>query len=185
MGLAIVAGAIATAFLNIDKIQRFKGAGFEAEMKRAVEEVYATVDSLREMSKPLIVSVLNSLIYSGRREGLGIQQKHQLKEELDHLINKLEIKDDKVNETLEEFYRQYTWDLFQLFITKFLRGRGHQSKLGEKLKTIYDRNSTMFPSKEEILQVLKVKEEDLTEMEKEALNNYLYYQEKRCLRQTS
>jgi hypothetical protein len=33
MGLAIVAGAISAAFLNIDRIQRFKGAGFEAEMR--------------------------------------------------------------------------------------------------------------------------------------------------------
>lgn len=33
MGFAILAGAIGLAFSNIDKIQRFKGAGFEAEMK--------------------------------------------------------------------------------------------------------------------------------------------------------
>ncbi|TYK65049.1 hypothetical protein [Colwellia echini] len=33
MGLAIVAGAIGLAFANIDKMSKFKGAGFEAEMK--------------------------------------------------------------------------------------------------------------------------------------------------------
>jgi len=33
MGLAMVAGAIGLAFANLDKIARFKGAGFEAEMK--------------------------------------------------------------------------------------------------------------------------------------------------------
>jgi len=33
MGLAVVAGAIGLAFANIDKISRFKGAGFEAEMR--------------------------------------------------------------------------------------------------------------------------------------------------------
>jgi hypothetical protein len=32
MGLAIIAGSIGLAFTNIDKISRFKGAGFEAEM---------------------------------------------------------------------------------------------------------------------------------------------------------
>ncbi len=32
MGLAILAGAIGLAFANIDKISKFKGAGFEAEM---------------------------------------------------------------------------------------------------------------------------------------------------------
>jgi len=33
MGLAILAGSIGLAFSNIDKISKFKGAGFEAEMK--------------------------------------------------------------------------------------------------------------------------------------------------------
>lgn len=33
MSLAIVAGSIGLAFSNIDKIAKFKGAGFEAEMK--------------------------------------------------------------------------------------------------------------------------------------------------------
>ncbi len=32
MGLAILAGALGLAFSNIDKISKFKGAGFEAEM---------------------------------------------------------------------------------------------------------------------------------------------------------
>jgi hypothetical protein len=35
MGLCTLAGAIALAFTNIDKIKRFKGAGFEAEMQEA------------------------------------------------------------------------------------------------------------------------------------------------------
>ena len=33
MGVAVLAGAIGLAFSNLDKIARFKGAGFEAEMK--------------------------------------------------------------------------------------------------------------------------------------------------------
>ena len=33
MGLAILAGSLGLAFSNIDKISRFKGAGFEAEMR--------------------------------------------------------------------------------------------------------------------------------------------------------
>jgi hypothetical protein len=51
MGFAIAAGGIAAAFINLDKIQRFKGAGFEAEMKKAVEEVYATTENVRQIIK--------------------------------------------------------------------------------------------------------------------------------------
>ena len=39
MALAIVAGAIALAFQHIDKIQRFKGAGFEAEMRERLDSI--------------------------------------------------------------------------------------------------------------------------------------------------
>lgn len=41
MGLAIVAGSIALAFSYIDKIQKFKGAGFEAEMRQQVATMVA------------------------------------------------------------------------------------------------------------------------------------------------
>ena len=39
MGLSILAGAIGLSFLNIDKIKRFKGAGFEAEMQEKIEAI--------------------------------------------------------------------------------------------------------------------------------------------------
>jgi len=39
MTLAIAAGAIGLAFTNIDKISRFKGAGFEAEMRGMVQTI--------------------------------------------------------------------------------------------------------------------------------------------------
>lgn len=39
MGIAVVAGALGLAFSNIDKIAKFKGAGFEAEMRERIETV--------------------------------------------------------------------------------------------------------------------------------------------------
>ena len=36
------AGAMFMVFLNLDKFQKFKGAGFEAELKETVEKAYAT-----------------------------------------------------------------------------------------------------------------------------------------------
>ncbi len=46
MGLAIISGALGLAFANIDKLARFKGAGFEAEMKM----VEAIIESQTEPS---------------------------------------------------------------------------------------------------------------------------------------
>lgn len=39
MGIAVLAGALGLAFSNLDKIARFKGAGFEAEMRERIETV--------------------------------------------------------------------------------------------------------------------------------------------------
>jgi len=39
MALSVAAGALGLAFANIDKIQRFKGAGFEAEMVHKMEAI--------------------------------------------------------------------------------------------------------------------------------------------------
>ncbi len=39
MALSIVAGAIGLAFTNIDKIAKFKGAGFEAEMRNQLTAI--------------------------------------------------------------------------------------------------------------------------------------------------
>lgn len=39
MGIAVLAGALGLAFSNIDKIARFKGAGFEAEMRDRIETI--------------------------------------------------------------------------------------------------------------------------------------------------
>jgi hypothetical protein len=46
MGLAIIAGALGLAFSNIDKLSKFKGAGFEAEMRM----VEAIIESQTEPS---------------------------------------------------------------------------------------------------------------------------------------
>ena len=64
MGIAVVACAIALSFLNLDKIQRFKGAGFEAEMKKAVDEANATVKQLRIVALTSVEAALTTLMSS-------------------------------------------------------------------------------------------------------------------------
>ncbi len=49
MGLVILTGAIALSFANIDKIRRFRGAGFEAEMREQLDTIVAKeTEPLRE-----------------------------------------------------------------------------------------------------------------------------------------
>jgi len=182
MALMIVASSITVAFMNMDKVQRFKGAGFEAEMKKAVEEAYATIENLKEISIPLIVSTLNTIIYSGRWGGLGVEQTHYLKDDIESLVKTLKIKDAKVNEAIEDFYRQHTWDMFQYFTSEYIKGKSNDNELNKRLNVICDRKSDKYPSKKDILNTLGITDNELTEPEIEKLNDYLYYTEYRRLR---
>ena len=56
MGLAIIAGALGLAFSNIDRISRFKGAGFEAEMRM----VHTIIDNQTEPSPEQKADAKNS-----------------------------------------------------------------------------------------------------------------------------
>lgn len=87
MGIIVVAGAIGLAFLNIDKIQRFKGAGFEAEMKRAVEEANATIEQLREVAATSSEAILTDLMAGNFMDGTTLEKRLELH---DRLIGNLE-----------------------------------------------------------------------------------------------
>ncbi|CAF1850276.1 hypothetical protein [Bacillus subtilis] len=67
MGIAALTGAVASAFINLEKFSSFKGAGFEAELRKVenvVSEAYATLNNLKQVAKPLLEVSLQTLFYS-------------------------------------------------------------------------------------------------------------------------
>ena len=182
MGLSIIAGSITIAFLNIDKIKFNKEGEFVEENKKAIDEAYETIHNLKEISVPLIVSTLNTIIYSGRYGELGINKRHDLKDDIEAVIDDLGINDKKVEVILEDFYKISTRDLFQYFTNEFLKGKSNYNELSEKLNALCDWDGTNYPSKEDILKTLVVTENDLNELENGKLKDYVYYKQNRKLR---
>jgi len=82
MGIIVVAGALVMAFLNIDKIQRFKGAGFEAEMRKAVEEAYATIEQLRKVAAASAETTLTTLMSDYFFDGTTLENRLDLHDRL-------------------------------------------------------------------------------------------------------
>lgn len=90
-GVCVVAGAISLAFINIDKIKRFKGGGFEAEMRDQLEAMVAKETEPEEAlhrgfqvqafgfddNTKKVVLALNSRRYTWRSVG-GIAQESGL-----------------------------------------------------------------------------------------------------------
>jgi len=183
MGLFIVAGAISLAFANISKIQRFKGAGFEAEMRELKHEVQQTVDdanitinNLKEMAKPLVISSLIQLNYAGRWGGMtDAVKKQELRDDLEKLANSLKLSSDaEVQKTFEEFSKFVSWD--------HLNRIG--SKLGfEKKKTIELLNLSLnefinkpLPTSKEIRDaLLGIEFNDVREEVEALIEDYEYY----------
>lgn len=82
MGIIVVAGAICLSFVNIDKIQKFKGAGFEAEMKQAVDEANATLDQLRVIATTSTETILTDLMAGNFANGMTLRTRMELHDKL-------------------------------------------------------------------------------------------------------
>lgn len=80
MGWAIASIGLALIFANLEKFSRFKGAGFEAELRTAVDKTYAAIDQLKELSLVLSAPIVDELAVSGR-----MLQYLRLKYKLDHV----------------------------------------------------------------------------------------------------
>lgn len=174
MGLAIVAGALTAAFVNIEKIRRVKGGGFEAEMREVVDEAYATMDALRKLAKVSMRSVLYNLTMSGRWGGLEAFEKHALHRDLKRLSRELGIADDpELLAEFERFFRYNAWDHFERFRTQI--SRVVPEDVQARLLDLKARNTSNYPSRTEIEGILGEDIDKLDHTHGALLDDYLRY----------
>lgn len=96
MGLAILAGVLGLAFSNIDKISKFKGAGFEAEMKM----VHSIIEDQTEPSPEIKAEAKNetelnqlekSILHSLKKPGYTWRYARTVASEVTASIHRVEI----------------------------------------------------------------------------------------------
>lgn len=182
MGLFVVACGVALSFTNIDKIQRFKGAGFEAEMKKAVEDAYATMESLKSIAKPLILSTLSNLIYAGRWGGMKRERQHELKEKMDSLAKSIGVFDDEVQSESAKFFAWNAIDIIQMLERAVQKVKPLEKPEQNTLHLLIDRDADKYPSAEELSQAIASFDEEQKEAAKPFLDDYEYYLSNRALR---
>jgi hypothetical protein len=110
MALGIAAGAIGMAFSNLEKFSRIKGAGFEAELKKAVEDAYATTSSLKKLAGALSHAVLGLVAGEGRWGGMGYRRKLELKAASDVALKELGLSDAEIEGSHAMFDAYLLWD---------------------------------------------------------------------------
>jgi predicted transcriptional regulator len=96
MGLAILAGSIGLAFSNIDKISKFKGAGFEAEMNMVhtiIENQTEPSPETKEEAKkePIISTPENEILQSLQKSGYTWRYAKTVAGEVNLSVQKTEV----------------------------------------------------------------------------------------------
>lgn len=91
MGLAIVAGALGVALSNLDKFESIKGAGFEAKLRKAIEEAYATTGTLKGLAIVIGKTFFDILAVEDRYAGMGLRGKFESKKQLEKIFSELGI----------------------------------------------------------------------------------------------
>lgn len=139
MSLSIVAGAIGMAFSNLDKFQKIKGAGFEAELNRAVEKAYATTSSLKELAANLASTVLVLMASEGRMGGMGLKKKMELRQVIDEALKKVGLTVKEIKGTHLTFDQFLLWDHGRAIIKEF----NNSGKVDNEARELF-RNLTQY-----------------------------------------
>lgn len=103
MALVIVSGSICLAFINIDKIAEFRGAGFYAKMKEATERVYASIEQIQELSVNISKATMYLTASYGRFGGAPILNRIVVRDSLLKSLKELGVKKESLDETQKEF----------------------------------------------------------------------------------
>lgn len=173
MGVALAAGALAAAFLNIDKLQRFKGAGIEFELRKAVEEAQATLENLKEFTDPLYISSIKIMSEGHSYGGVPQDIQHDIVLKIKRIADNNGISED-VAKAINDFYHYYLNKLYGSLINE-VEGYFKPDVL-KKLPLLRDEDKGIFPSEKQVRQVLSELPHISAKLE-EKIKDYGYYKE--------
>ncbi|BET59161.1 hypothetical protein GEO60473_22010 [Geobacter sp. 60473] len=181
MSLSIVAGAIGMAFANLDKFQKIKGAGFEAELKKAVEKAYATTSSLKDLAADLASTVLVIMAAEGRWGGMGLKRKMELRQVIDEAVKKVGLTAKEIKETHLIFDQFLLWDHGRAIIEEFNKSGKVDNEARELLNSLTKYETlTVSPPAEfrELHKKLQIENKEIEEL----IKDLEHFQKKQTLR---
>jgi len=133
MGIGVAGSALFLAFANLERFVRFKGAGFEAEMREIVDEANATIDNLRSVATPMISSYITNLTNEGMLIETDIDAKRIRYDNILKLQKELDI--DHV--TIDEAKKRYLLTECRGVLTELIRDLNPDSEDEAQPKHVY------------------------------------------------
>jgi hypothetical protein len=105
MAVATTAIALALAFANLDKFVKFKGAGFEAELRTVVDKAYAAIDQLKDLGLSLSAPIVDELALSGRMlQYMPLKYKLQRVEKISTTLKALGASQDEIDKACKTIF---------------------------------------------------------------------------------
>ncbi len=181
MSLSIVSGAIGMAFSNLDKFQKIKGAGFEAELKKAVEKAYATTSSLKELAANLASTILVIMAAEARLGGMGLKRKLEMRNIIDETLKKASLTAKEIKETHNIFDQFLLWDHGRAIINEINKSGKVDNEVREVLNSLtnYETLKVASPADfREQQQKLQIESKELEEL----IKDLEHFQKKLALR---
>lgn len=190
MGLIVVAGSISIAFLNIDRIQRFKGAGFEAEMKQAVQEAHATLEQLRALAAASAESTLTTLMAGNFFDGTTLSTRLDLHDRLVRSLEEIGVPRPQINEA-DRMWKSGIGVIYHRGVRNCLEGRSHPSRvnfdasaealeLSKQLQNLLHFETWSAPSSNQIRTLIEQNHLMTTAVD-ELLRDYSHFEKTGCI----
>ena len=156
MGIALVMGAIAASFINIDKFKSFKGAGFEAklhEAKETIDKALVTVEKLKNVIEPLILHTLYNITHEGRiGSGGPTSDKDRIRDLCSEVVSDLDIENEEIKKALNLYNNYSVWDELARVESKIKYDGNIRNTLIDVIRSRFPKrqNDNNFPSTENI-----------------------------------
>jgi hypothetical protein len=104
MGFVIASGGLCMIFTNLDKIVKFKGAGFEVEFEKLEKQVSAKLETVQRLSTQLTSAVLETIAGTGYGASVPMKERVKARNELyDLLISEMDITEEKADNIFQKY----------------------------------------------------------------------------------
>ncbi|TCS36777.1 hypothetical protein [Reinekea marinisedimentorum] len=154
MGIAVAASGVFLAFANLDKFSEFKGAGFEAKLREAVDEANATIENLKSVAAPLLTTTIDLLAKDGRLCGdSAFDKNHALYDKLIALQADIDISDFSLEKAQSQYLNIHAWDMISDLASDIERA-GKEKFTVEVRETLGSHSFDEPPSLEKFLSLL-------------------------------
>lgn len=145
MGLSAVTGCLLLAFLNLEKFESFKGAGFEAKLKQAVVDAYATIEKLQKLAASLAEPIVMSITMENRlMQYISMQGKILQIKEIEDSLLKIGVSEEDAKKATSFFFDVIKDDHIKRILYQIPKEEGAPENFKESAKGLQESRPDEF-----------------------------------------